>query len=163
VRYRDNYTPEHIQMLLNNNRLSDGVFLLYSNQQLISYFGVDNYNNWSTVARLVILKHFKVPLTSAFLIPKLEAFAESAGRLGVFFSFNSGNQYLYNRCPADDRMQNYERRELKTLHDNDVFTRSINVLSQYKKIDRPVLYHNTLQYILYKSFSHDIMPFEITD
>lgn len=162
-RYRNNYSPERIKWLLEVGRLQDGVFLLYNNDDLISYFGIDDYKNWSCISRLIILKHFKVPLTSAFVLPELEEFARKRKRYGVFFTFNEENKFMYDRSQANDRLENYEKRELKSLQKHYAFTKSIEVMNQYKKLPSPVLYRETKQYILYKPFVDGACPFSNRD
>jgi hypothetical protein len=157
-RFIHNYSPEHIRYLLENNRLTDGVLVLQYKLRPVSFFGIDHHDNFSVVTRLVILDFLKIPLTSAYLLPILEKISIERGRSGIFFSFNDKNYGIAKRMVEDNVKVDYWKKYSTCKQTDFIIQLAEKAFVGYKLISGTVNFHNTPQYIVYKSFDNVTVP-----
>ena len=157
-RFKSNYDEKNFERLIDENRFSDGVGVVYLNNEPVAFCGLTNYKNWTIITRYVVVKFFRMPWASGCLFPGIIDVAKSLHRSGVALTVNEPNTMLRDTLTGEKGTR-YRGWRYDCIRDHALFE-TANKQPPWVHVENPIMYRNTKQYLAYISFIPSTPPFE---
>jgi hypothetical protein len=157
-RFKNNYSFDTLNRLIEENRFADGVGVVYLNGEPVAFCGLSSFEQWTVITRYVVTKYFRMPWASGCLFPGVIEVAKMTTKEGVALTVNEDNMMLRDTLTGEKGTR-YKGWRYDHIRDHWLFSVAVNQ-PQWIHVEHPVWYRQTKQYVAYIPFGSTQPPFQ---